>query len=61
MQFEVYLLLSFLIALSGAQVLEDVDSPSTIIEELVLDKINNWFETPEEHANYLSNITKYPV
>lgn len=41
--------------------LEDVDSPSTIIEELVLDKINNWFETPEEHANYLSNITKYPI
>ena len=57
----VVFILSFLALSSGAEILQDVMSPVQDFEDLVLHKIKNWFKTPEEHATYLQNITKYPV
>jgi hypothetical protein len=61
MQLAASILILCLIALSGAELLKDVNTPVHQLEEELREKINNWFKTPEDQANYLNNITKYPV
>jgi len=61
MRLEVIILVLNLTAFSGAENLSDINRISNKLEEKLSDKINNWFKTPEDHANYLNNITRYPV
>ncbi len=61
MQLAVSILILSLIALSAAENLKAADTPVHQLEEELWGKINNWFKTPEDQANYLNNITKYPV
>ena len=61
MQLAVSILILTSIALAGAEDLSDVHTPSHLLEKELLEKINNLFKTSEDHANYLNNITKYPV